>query len=273
MFAQPAFYPFPTDSTIWYVQYTKPGVQGFCRTDIFSVQGKELFQGFSYNKLFVDRAYDNAQFDSVGSEWLLSYRQDTARRVIYKMPFGILNYMHFNYNIQPGMSDTIYPTSPLIPSPVQLASIDSIQLLDGTYRRRITVNGSFPSEWIDGIGNLYGWTNELPNQEFVYYLQCVYQNGSLIYKKDAADCYCNFGVGVDETTLNEISIYPNPVNDGFYLPVDVPGAEVGLYDIEGRFIQTLLPNAFNRIDELPKGIYLVKVSTAQSLTTKRIVKL
>lgn len=271
--AQPAFYPFPTDSTVWYVQYTKPGVPGFCRTDIFSVQGKELFQGFSYYKLFVDRAYNNAQFDSVGSEWLFSYRQDTARRIIYKMPFGILNYMHFNYNIQSGMSDTIYPTSPLIPSPVQLAGIDSIELLDGTYRRLLTVNGSFPSEWIDGIGNLYGWTNSPPNQEFVHYLQCVYQNGVLVYKKDAADCYCNLGVGLEEAALNELNIYPNPVSDVFYLPAQPADAEAGLFCLTGSFIKALQLNTFNKADDLPAGIYVVKVSTAQGISTTKMVKL
>jgi hypothetical protein len=272
--AQPGYFPFPIDSTIWYVQYTKPGLPGFCRTDIFSVQGSELLEGKRYYKLWVDRSYLDDDFDSLQADWLLSYRQDSARRIIYKMPFGILQYLYFDFSRGVGDTAIIYPTSYLISKKIQVVSTDSVLMDNGTYRRSTTVAGDFPSVWIDGIGTTNGWTNDLPDSEFIFSLQCVTQNGVSVYKKDAADCYCNSGVGINDMEISGLTIYPNPTNDGgFYLQSNDEIVDAQLYSHSGQLLKGLNPKGYNNLQGYPAGMYFVQVSTATQKMVRRLVKL
>ncbi|UKM64362.1 alpha-amylase family glycosyl hydrolase [Flavobacteriaceae bacterium GSB9] len=74
---------------------------------------------------------------------------------------------------------------------------------------------------------------------------------------------------------NTMKIYPNPVNNTFSInkPIDA----ISIYNVTGKLVKTFTGNlqkhqAFN-ISELPKGLYLVKITTDRDRKiTKKIVK-
>ncbi|HEY6914659.1 MAG TPA: T9SS type A sorting domain-containing protein, partial [Paludibacter sp.] len=80
--------------------------------------------------------------------------------------------------------------------------------------------------------------------------------------------------GLPETTINTISLYPNPVNDGFYIQnADRSIESVSVYDLRGIeiFSQQVIGNYVNTIN-LKHGVYIVKLKTADEIIEKKIVK-
>ncbi|HEY6914367.1 MAG TPA: BACON domain-containing carbohydrate-binding protein, partial [Paludibacter sp.] len=80
--------------------------------------------------------------------------------------------------------------------------------------------------------------------------------------------------GLPETTINTISLYPNPVNDGFYIQnVDRSIESVSVYDLRGieMFSQQVIGNYINTIN-LKHGVYIVKLKTADEIIEKKIMK-
>jgi hypothetical protein len=84
-----------------------------------------------------------------------------------------------------------------------------------------------------------------------------------------------FPLSVDENTIsdNQISIYPNPVKNTFSISGSDTIEEVAVFDLLGK--QTLnLKNVSQNIniEFLPKGFYIVKVKTAVTTKSLKIIK-
>ncbi len=100
--------------------------------------------------------------------------------------------------------------------------------------------------------------------EFVadYYYQGVYSN----------DCT----EGIDEITLEDIKIFPNPASD--YLQIEGNNIQnIQLYDVVGKII--FQNNEINSMystkimtNKLSNGIYIFKINTNNKLITKKIIK-
>lgn len=85
-------------------------------------------------------------------------------------------------------------------------------------------------------------------------------------------------IGITAPLNNEpINIYPNPTTGLLYISVAVGGVNVSVYNITGQLVlNTTFNNSTDHFtidlnDQLP-GMYLVKVSTAQSSTVKKVAK-
>ena len=81
----------------------------------------------------------------------------------------------------------------------------------------------------------------------------------------------------ENLATNNISVYPNPVNDRLYIETEAEINEVVVYDIYGR-VQNLrnsetqkLRNSID-LSELKSGIYFVKINTEKGNIVKRIIK-
>jgi len=72
----------------------------------------------------------------------------------------------------------------------------------------------------------------------------------------------------------KLQIYPNPSNDKFTLDNGQKlMKEVYLYDVMGRKVQYLPVNAPSTtvdVSDLPNGIYVVKISTASGVLTRKV---
>ncbi|MCK9617833.1 MAG: PKD domain-containing protein [Lentimicrobiaceae bacterium] len=84
------------------------------------------------------------------------------------------------------------------------------------------------------------------------------------------------GVGIGTIVpQNAFVIYPNPASGLFTLQIQQPDvAEVHIYNIQGQEVKRLNFSGtgvtFN-LSEMPKGVYVVKCTTSQSLVVKRII--
>ena len=77
---------------------------------------------------------------------------------------------------------------------------------------------------------------------------------------------------VDNQTLLDISIYPNPTSDIVYIEGNYSQLKVVVYDILGK--QVMNKSITNNIDisQLEKGVYILQLSDGAKLTTQRIIK-
>jgi hypothetical protein len=78
---------------------------------------------------------------------------------------------------------------------------------------------------------------------------------------------------VIETT--QVSVYPNPVTDVLYINAAENMSMVTVYDMMGKTVRTLTPNALNlTIDtaELPAGAYMVKVDMGETSKIVKVIK-
>lgn len=76
---------------------------------------------------------------------------------------------------------------------------------------------------------------------------------------------------VTEELIN-VTLYPNPVSDDFYIKTTETVEEVSLYSVAGQKLRTWKnQNNFN-VSEFSEGIYFVKISTLKGDKTMKIVK-
>jgi len=116
----------------------------------------------------------------------------------------------YDFNIEVG--DSLSWT----PYEQKLIQMDSIQLLDGNWRKEFVFNTG--EAWIEGIGSTFGLfgSYESPPFEGGHFLSCFRQNDSLLleslsfYSKDCDHVF----TGISEVSSHQaINIAPNPTND------------------------------------------------------------
>jgi len=167
-----------------------------------------------------------------------------------------------------------------------VTKVDSIQLLDGTYRKRIEFEDGYYYYWIEGIGSYMGgllWTDwyfkkNIPEA----WLLCHYENDSLLYMNDEFDT-CNFSFIINNTeTLNKSlipKIYPNPFSQklsiSFENPVFGEKHEIMIKALDGRVVykETLNSDISLDLSFLSKGIYLLVLINKDFQHTTKIIKL
>jgi hypothetical protein len=85
-----------------------------------------------------------------------------------------------------------------------------------------------------------------------------------------------FRTGIDDVeTAKAVKVYPNPASDFIRIESENTLQQVELYDFGGRLLRSV--NASENkiqlpIDQLQKGIYLLKIKTNKGITNNRIIK-
>lgn len=105
-------------------------------------------------------------------------------------------------------------------------------------------------------------SQELPYLNWFIYADFIY----------SIDCI----LGVDSYSLNDINVYPNPVNDALYIDnyENFNIEKLVIYDISGKELLTFKEN-FSQIDlsTLTTGLLFLKIETERGTVIKRIIKL
>jgi hypothetical protein len=82
--------------------------------------------------------------------------------------------------------------------------------------------------------------------------------------------------GVNENSLANLSVYPNPTSDVVNVSVDALVSNVAIADLNGRTVKTVkfdgVSNASVNVSDLASGVYMMTVSSDKGATTKKIVK-
>jgi hypothetical protein len=97
-------------------------------------------------------------------------------------------------------------------------------------------------------------------------------NNTVLYWEDEN----NGHVAVPDILSNNITvIYPNPVKDELYIETRLNIKEISIFDIYGKTVKQIQGKAVSiPVDELPSGVYFVKITTGEGvLPVKKVVKL
>lgn len=149
-------------------------------------------------------------------------------------------------------------------------AIDSVQLLDGSMRKRIILNNIDPEYpynqyWIEGIGSQQMGIRFPTYMGGLWHhwedLRCFLIDETTVFSNISSPC-C-LVVGIDESvTNNKVETFPNPASDR--LNIQFPYSEkwhVSIYNMQGALVKEehanqLLPYSVD-IQQLATGIYTI----------------
>ncbi|MCK4678614.1 MAG: T9SS type A sorting domain-containing protein, partial [Bacteroidales bacterium] len=77
-------------------------------------------------------------------------------------------------------------------------------------------------------------------------------------------------------SIQRIKIYPNPTNDYFIIDLTdskINNANIDIFDISGKIIFSKYIYNTNKfiVDGFPAGIYLIKITSNNNVTTEKVV--
>ena len=153
----------------------------------------------------------------------------------------------------------------IIASPVANATDDNAGTLTGS--------GGSPVQWINCVTNaaIAGATSATfsPVANGTYAI--IVSNGSCT---DTSNCVVVDYIGLDENTLINASISPNPATDEVQITFTGTSALLIIRDAQGKMIQTenIENGATISLVNLQTGVYFFELVTVQGKATKRVVK-
>ena len=167
-----------------------------------------------------------------------------------------------------------------------LVYIDTIELNTGEKRRRWNLSGgggNWGGEWIEGIGEIegVGLFNPFVNDDTWggdgFTFTCFQHNQESIYSPLCKDCDCREApTHVTEINQLEISISPNPTSNQLRVTnYELQEMNIEIYDVVGKVVHRHSNDASEiviDISHLPIGVYFMKISTENSIITKRVIK-
>lgn len=112
---------------------------------------------------------------------------------------------------------------------------------------------------------------DLPIGYYEYYVTAFYDEG----ESDPSNfAYADITVGMDENSLAEVNIYPNPAGEFIYVNAQNNIERVQIFDFLGKLVLENQPgSAMASIDlnGINSGVYLIRVETASEVITSRII--
>lgn len=224
----------------------------------------------------LDEQYYHVYFtgskDSINWKIFGYVREDSTAKVFFTPIVDNYGYELYDFNAKVG--DTLTYSGGSNPCQALVTNIDTVTLLDGSERKRISVQTLSSSifiandYWIDGIGSI---TNPLFEPIFLfcytdysYYLLCAYEDGKIVYPLIAnKECYINTGTNEPERTL--FKIFPNPTTSSISIQTEIEGLiKFEIFDSSGKFIsQGNLSGTEKSINVnfLKTGIYFILFQT------------
>ncbi|MCT4581815.1 MAG: T9SS type A sorting domain-containing protein [Flavobacteriales bacterium] len=147
-----------------------------------------------------------------------------------------------------------------------IANVLPINATDGTYTWSVT-NGT-GNATIDANGLLTAIGNGTVD------VIATANDGSGV-TGSATITITNQGVGIKESTLSAVTVYPNPVVDLLFIDSQqLPITRLQLMDLSGKIIQSIQHQNIKNIEvsTLKQGVYFLKVETEQGISTIQFIK-
>ena len=166
-----------------------------------------------------------------------------------------------------------------------VSNIDTIELLDGISRKRITFAKILPFDeyWIAGMGSVNGLFFGIEKRTISdgqnKYFVCFTQNDELIYLNPRySECPIPKFNAIPEVKTSPLRIFPNPMKSLVTVQSDCPLQLIEIYDISGMLLYQQVCNgelqtAINR-QSLLQGSCFIKVTlqTGETRTEKLIIQ-
>ena len=286
------YHPFPTHDAFW-------GDKGYnifnaylCYNTRYGINGDTVIGSNNYKAIY-------SLFDSTltnpYSSYFAAIREQDKRVYVVINPFP--EELLYDFNLLVG--DTITHHLSLMHHTIDtfaqvVTQIDSILLLDGTYRKRWTLapvfdppHPSMSDIVVEGIGSVHwrGLFNPLYNDALTngdqYSFECFKQNDTALYVNNPIcnHCFCSFLTDIESPIkLEKIIISPNPFTTITKVNFDktYPNITLSLYDLQGKL---LLQNHYTDCNlitlhrnQLPNGLYFLKlIIDDKEIETRKIV--
>lgn len=158
---------------------------------------------------------------------------------------------------------------------VQVIEIDSIQLNNGEYRKRIKLERTedpynYPVlEWIEGIGSKFGLLDFLGVVCLVdinIQLTCFYQSGELLYPPNPETCFTSTTSTKDTDLAHSmVTVMPNPFGETFVISIedDEQKFKLGIYSMDGNLVYQKVSARTGRVEislkDYNSGIYIIRL--------------
>ncbi|HLP54932.1 MAG TPA: T9SS type A sorting domain-containing protein [Fluviicola sp.] len=154
----------------------------------------------------------------------------------------------------------------ITPPPTATATDDGLGTLTGTAGNQV--------QWIDCNSNtaIAGATSTTfsPTVNGTYAIVVNYGPNC----SDTSNCLMVNYIGLNESKMSDVLIFPNPATDEVYITFPGESVEVTVNDAQGKFIfrQVVVPGESVSLAQLETGVYLFVFITEQGKTVKRVVK-
>ena len=240
---------------------------GACETSIYKFQGDTIISGINYKKLYISS-------DSTMTFWYYkgAFREDSSKKVFMQSNPNDIFYYDFGLN----KNDTvIVQTKQMV-----VDSIDTVTLITGEKRKILFLHDAnyfCVDQWTDGIGSFMGLVNvdEGCAIDIWYELNCFTENDTLKYhNSDYPSCYYSTE-GINENTLNHVSVYPNPATDNLTIETNINTEErLEIINMVGQTIHTsnIIKKATINTSAFPNGVYILKLYTDKETVVKKFIK-
>ena len=163
---------------------------------------------------------------------------------------------------------------------VEPYAVDSV-LINGAYRKRISFDAGY---WIEGIGNTQGlFLEPWPNvSEYLVDLYCMSANDTTLYPEFSVG-ECEYPVGINEKRKDnlQLTIYPNPCKDEFFIDLEKSISHLNLQNIIlinsfGKKINPICQIENNRIriemKSYQDGIYIIGFPVNDKILFQKFIK-
>ena len=233
-----------------------------------------LIKGMQYSKVFYYN-FISLHIDSFCPPYEISpikyelngvfVREDTIEKKVYIRNFGIdtLEHLIFDFSLQLG--DSLSIDFEWCCNFFLVTSIDSVQLLNGEYRKRfnlLELQVGLETYIIEGIGSVHGLVHGIfMHLVYGYYTICVKEHDTPLFSPQFGDCDVYF-TGTNVVAKSKLRVYPSIFND--YIRIENCEEEclVSIINIESKVVkEVLIDNAHTVVptSNLPTGMYLIRV--------------
>ncbi len=277
------YHPMPDSNAVWRVDLTNMTCAPFLyATYQYTLEGDSIIGSYTYSKVYKSGITSICTGQSYFSNYAGGMRNDTINKKVYFVCPACSEKILYDFSLNVGdtMHVNAFWDTSIYPYSVIIGSIDSI-LIGNNFHKQYNYGADV---FIEGVGSLYGLIEGPPGFEVGLQLACFTHNAD-IYPNTNTSCplitpqEVNIPELQNKTTL-ELS--PNPNNGSFTITSNNPQLKtIHIYNVLGeevfhseiRHPELVEGQKFEIItNDLPTGIYFVKVSSEKEVLTKMMVK-
>ncbi len=251
-------------------------------TEIFKIDKDTVISGKSCKRIM--KSTDSSS-NAIYSFAYYMY-EDTLTKKIYTLDNNFNQKLYFDFSVNTGDTLVLYcPYHSLVSCDTFYVNQTDTFNIGGLYRKRVSTIFKIAGisiqadDWYEGIGTLKGlhYGGYPPYTGQLMKLLCFKNNNLLIFENTGSyNCYYT-NVGINETEIQQYSVYPNPVSDNLYIKSSQnKDFYLQIFDIDGRLVfnQNLIEqNNTVSISNFNRGIYYVVIyNKTNKIFTKKISK-
>lgn len=239
---------------------------GPCSTVSYKFEGDTILSGVSYNKLM-------QSWDAPSEIWTFhrAFREDEAGKVFINWGWETEEQLFYDFGLKLGNVFYFHLPYGNDSIPLQVTGVDSVTLMNGEKRKRITLDdNAYFEQWIEGIGSTNGVAFVAAGWWYIIDLyvdlNCYFEDDELIYKHGSYEtCWYNT-VGIEDN-LPEAAwmVSPNPFDETFSIQPKTnldQGVEIRISNLQGAVLETHFHKSGDMIiagKKLEKGFYLMQI--------------